>query len=52
MRIATIPANAGAATEVPPTAARLPSLALNPVEQLVGVVAGAKKACEQISEPS
>ena len=47
-----MPAKAGEATDVPPTDARVPSLARNPAEQLVGVVAGAKKACEQISEES
>ena len=48
-----MPAKAGEATDVPPTAAKeLPSLSRNPLVQLVGVVAGAKKACEQISEPS
>ncbi len=48
-----MPAKAGAPTEVPPTAARLPSLARNPAVQLVGIgEAMAKKACEQISEES
>ena len=45
-----MPAKAGEATDVPPTAARLPSLARNPALQLVGVVPN--KACEQIKEAS
>src|ERR1700730_1533103 len=51
--MATMPAKAGALTEVPPTAPKLPSLARNPAEQLVGFAGVApKEAWEQINMES
>src|SRR6266849_8114121 len=37
LRMATIPAKAGAPTEVPPTGDKSPALSRNPLEQLVAV---------------
>src|SRR6266849_8454628 len=48
--MATMPAKAGAPTEVPPTGDKFPVLSLNPLVQLVAVEPVA--ACEQTSKPS
>ena len=50
LRMATMPAKAGAPTDVPPTGDRFWALSRNPLVQLVAPEPVA--ACEQTSEPS